>query len=187
MTVSRAQGFPFFLAWSTVLQGWALAEQGQEEAGMMQLHEGLAAWRATGAELTRPYMLAVLAEVYGKRAQATAGLNVLDEALAAVDRTAERWWEAEMYRLKGEMLQQVPDENRQALWTPEACLQHALIIARRRQAKVLELRAAMSLHRLWRQQGQLGAAHQLLAEVYSRFTEGFSTADLREARALLAV
>jgi predicted ATPase len=187
MTVSRTQGFPFFLAWSTVLRGWALAEQGQEEAGMTQLHQGLAAWRATGAELTRPYMLAVLAEVYGKSAQTTAGLRMLDEALAAVDRTAEHWWEAELYRLKGELLQQVAGDRRQTTWTPEACLQQALVLARRQQAKVLELRAAMSLSRLWQQQGQRAAVHQLLAEVYGRFTEGFSTADLREARALLAV
>jgi DNA-binding winged helix-turn-helix (wHTH) protein/predicted ATPase len=187
MTVSRTQGFPFFLAWSTVLQGWALAEQGQEEAGMTQLHQGLAAWRATGAELTRPYMLAILAEMYGKSAQATAGLKILDEALAAVDRTAEHWWEAELYRLKGELLQQVADDGKQTMWTPEACLQQALVIARRQQAKVLELRAAMSLSRLWQQQGQRAAVPHMLAEVYSRFTEGLSTADLREARALLVI
>lgn len=154
---------------------------------MTQLHQGLAAWRATGAELTRPYMLAVLAEVYGKSAQTTAGLRMLDEALAAVDRTAEHWWEAELYRLKGELLQQVAGDRRQTTWTPEACLQQALVLARRQQAKVLELRAAMSLSRLWQQQGQRAAVHQLLAEVYGRFTEGFPTADLREARALLAV
>jgi predicted ATPase len=187
MRVARTQGFPFFLAWSTVLQGWALAEQGQEEAGMRQLHQGLTAWRATGAELTRPYMLAILAEMYGKSAQASAGLKILDEALAAVDRTAEHWWEAELYRLKGELVQQGADDGQQTMWTPETCFQQALVIARRQQAQVLELRAAMSLSRLWQQQGQRTAGPHMLAEVYSRFTEGLSTPDLRDARALLVV
>jgi len=107
---------------------------------------------------------------------------VLAEALAGVDKTGERYWEAELYRLKGELLlrQALPDEHQ-----AETCFQQALAVARRQQAKSLELRTAMSLARLWQRQGQRAAARQLLAEVYGWFTEGFDTADLQEAKALL--
>jgi predicted ATPase len=178
-------------------RGWALAEQGQPEAGMRQLQQGLTAWRATGTELICPYVLAILAEVYGKQAQAAAGLAMLAEACAAVERTAERWWEAELYRLKGELLRQSAGQAPPpAAWRPapapetpggeaETCWQRALVIARRQQARILELRAAMSLGRLWQSQGRRADAYQLLSPVYGWFTEGFDTPDLREAQALL--
>src|SRR5439155_19439767 len=147
-----------------------------------QMREGLADWRATGVEIGRPWLLALIAEVYGQVGQAKEGLAVLAEALARVDKTSERWYEAELYRLKGELLlaQTAPDEHQ-----AETCLRRALDIARHQQAKSWELRAAMSLSRLWQRQNKREAACQLLGEIYGWFTEGFDTADLQEARALL--
>jgi predicted ATPase len=143
----------------------------------------LAAFEATGAKAARPYWLALLAEACGEGGQAKEGLEVLAEALAAVHTTGERFYEAELYRLKGELLLTLSRENS---GEAEICFHEALEIARRQQAKSLELRAAMSLSRLWRQLGRPEEARQLLAEVYGWFTEGFETADLREAKALLA-
>jgi predicted ATPase len=130
----------------------------------------------------RPYFLALLAEGYGITGQPKAGLAALAEALTLVDKTGERWYESELYRLKGELLlQQSPNHHTEA----HTCFQQALDVARAQQAKSLELRAATSLASLWQQQGERADAHQLLAEVYDWFTEGFNTADLQEARELL--
>jgi len=104
IALSSEQGFPLFLAYGTILQGWVLAEQGQGEEGIAQMHQGLAAARATGAEIDSPYFLVLLAEAYGKVEQAEEGLAMLIEALAVVHKTGVRWWEAELYRLKGELL-----------------------------------------------------------------------------------
>jgi predicted ATPase len=114
--------------------------------------------------------------------QTTEGLEALAEALAILPKSGVRWWEAELYRLKGELLLQHAVAQRKEV---EACCQQALAVARRQEAKSLELRAAMSLGRLWQQQGQQAEAHDLLAPIYSWFTEGFDTADLQEAKALL--
>ena len=186
MALAHEHGFPFWVAWGTILRGWALAAQGQEEDGIAQLRQGLAAYQATGTAQGRTYWLALLAEAYGRAGQAEAGLTVLTEALAVVDKTGERFCEAELYRLKGELLLAQAD-NRQKRREIEACFLKALDIAHGQQAKLFELRAAMSLSRLWQQQGKCAAAHQLLAEVYGWFTEGFDTVDLQEARALLEV
>ena len=128
------------------------------------------------------YHLGLLAEAYGQAEQAEEGLRLLAEALAHVDTTGERCSAAEVYRLKGELLlrQAIPDEAQ-----AETCLHQALDIARHQQAKARELRAALGLSRLWQRQGKRAEARQLLAEIYGWFTEGFDTADLREARALL--
>jgi predicted ATPase len=184
------QGFALWVAGGTFLRGWALAEQSPEavagagpwEEGVAQMHQGLAAWCATGAEVARPYMLALLAETSAQGGQREEGLPLLAEALAMTNDTEERRWEAELYRLKGELLlqQAAPDAP-----PAEACFQQALAIARRQQAKSWELRTAMSLARLWQQQGKRAAARQLLAEIYGWFTEGFDTPDLQEAKALL--
>jgi predicted ATPase len=132
----------------------------------------------------RPYYLALLADGYGKAGQAEEGLRVLAEALAAVEGTGERWWEAELKRLKGELL--LACEGPRQTWVEaEGCFQQACEVARHQQARSLELRAAASLSRLWQRQGKRNAARQLLAEVYGWFTEGFDTADLQEAKALL--
>jgi predicted ATPase len=170
------------LATGTILRGWALAEQGQGEEGMAQMRQGLAARHATGAEADRPYLLALLAEGYGKAGRTMEGLHVLAEALAVMDAIRERYYEAELYRPKGAfLLRHAAEQDAEA----EACFHQALEVARRRQAKSLELRAAMSLARLWQSQGKREDARQLLAEIYGWFTEGFDTADLQEAKALL--
>ena len=178
------QGFPLFLAWGTILQGWAVAEQGQGEEGIAQIRQGLAAWRSTGAELIRSNFLALLAAEYGNVGQAKEGLTVLAEALAIVCHSGERNYQAELYRLKGELLLQQSQEN---CSEAEACFQQALAIARQQQAKSWELRAATSLAHLWQQQGKTTEARDLLAPVYEWFTEGFDTADLKDAKALLDV
>ena len=187
ITLSTERGFPHRLAEGVLLQGWALAMQGQTEEGIAQLRQGMAAWRATGAEIAWPLWLALLAEAYGKAGQAGEGLTVLAEARALVHKTEERFWEAELYRLTGELLlaQEDTRDKGQKLEAVETCFRQALDIARRQQAKSLELRATMSLSRLWQRQGKRTEAHALLAPIYGWFTEGFETADLREAKELL--
>ena len=210
MTLSTEQGFPYWLAIETIVQGWTLAEQGQVEEGIAQMHQGLAAYRATGAELQRPSFLALLAEAHRKVGQMEEGLAVLAEALAQVEKTGERYYEAELYRLKGTLTlqsktslgqvldksktspKQVQDKSRASQdklddteKEAEECFHKAIEIARKQQAKSLELRAVMSLARLWQQQGKKEEAWQMLAEIYGWFTEGFDTKDLKEAKALL--
>jgi predicted ATPase len=148
----------------------------------VQIHQGLAAWQAMGAKVLRPYGLALLAEASAQVGQFEAGLAMLAEALGLVDTTGERFWEAELHRLKGELL--LARSSKRAV-EAEASFRQALAVARRQQAKSLELRAAMSLSRLWQQQGKCKEAQELLAPVYGWFTEGFDTVDLREAKALL--
>jgi len=182
LALANEHGFPYWLAEGTILQGWALAEHGQAEKGIARIRQGLSAYQATGAELFRTYWLALLAEAYGTVAQTEAGLHTLDEALAMVDKTGERVYEAELYRLKGEFtLRRSPEHHTEA----ETCFRQALEVARRQQAKSWELRAAISLSRLWQRQDKRAEAHELLASIYGWFTEGFDTADLQEARALL--
>jgi class 3 adenylate cyclase/predicted ATPase len=183
MALANEKGFPLYVALGMFMRGWALAVQGQGEEGIAQLHQGLAAFRAVGLELGRSWHLALLAEAYGEVGQTAAGLTVLAEALAVVDKTGEeRYWEAELHRLKGELLLVLSTDN---TTEAEACFHQALDIARRQEAKSLELRAAISLSRLWQQQGKRTEARALLAPIYSWFTEGFDTADLREAKGLL--
>jgi predicted ATPase len=175
-------GFPYWMAFGAMSYGWALVHQGQAQDGIAQLHQGLRAFRATGAELTRPYFLALLAEAYGTLGQLDAGLTVLAEALTHANTTGDSWYEPEIHRLKGALLlQQSLDNQAEA----ETCFHHALDLARNQQAKSFELRAATSLARFWEQQGKRQEAHDLLAPVYHWFTEGFDTADLQDAKALL--
>jgi predicted ATPase len=182
MSLATEQGFPVWVAYSSMLRAWALAHHGQAKEGIAQLHQGLTAWRATGAEIHRPYFLMLLAEAHGTIGQPEAGLTVLAEALTLVDKTGERWYESELYRLTGALLlQQSADHRAEA----QACFYQALDVARGQQAKSFELRAAMSLSRLWLQQGKRHEALELLAPIYGWFTEGFDTADLQEAKALL--
>jgi len=182
MTLSTEQRFAFWVVSATVLRGWALAEQGQGEEGIVQIREGLATWQAMGEALYQPLFRALLAETYGKVGQPEAGLTVLAEVLADVHNTGLCFCEAELYRLQGELLlQQAAGRSGEA----EACFRQALDVARRQQAKSWELRATMSLSRLWQRQSKRAEARELLAELYGWFTEGFDTADLQEARALL--
>jgi predicted ATPase len=181
MAFSTEQRIAQWLAQGAVLQGWALAVQGHGAEGIARIRQGIVAWRATGAELVQPWNLALLAEAYKQAGRAAEGLHAVAEALTLVQKTAERWWEGELYRLKGELLLAHLQDQHQA----ETCFHHALTVTRRQQAKSLELRAATSLARLWQCQGQHVAARDLLAPVYGWFSEGFDTADLQEARALL--
>jgi DNA-binding winged helix-turn-helix (wHTH) protein/predicted ATPase len=184
---SQEQGFTSYLALGKVLGGWVVAEQGNREEGLSQMCQNLVAWRATGAESARPYYLALLAEVYGTAGHPEEGCRVADEGLAEGGNTGGRFFEAEMYRLRGEFT--LAQSNVQSLESrikeAEECFLKAIDIARWQQAKSLELRAVMSLGRLWQQQGKTAEARQLLAEIYNWFTEGFNTKDLQEDKALL--
>jgi class 3 adenylate cyclase/predicted ATPase len=181
-TLSTEQGFPLWVERATIRRGWALAEQGQLEEGIAHMHQGLAVLHAMGGELTRPHTLCLLAEAYGKMGQIEKGLALLSEALAGVEDNGERFWEAELYRVKGELLRmQGPDEAE-----PETCFRQAVEIARGQRAKSLQLRAVMSWCRLLKHQGKKEKARKMLADTYGWFTEGFDTADLQEAKALLA-
>src|SRR5262249_39045320 len=151
------------------------------------IRQGLVALRAGGREVGPMYFLALLAEAYGRAGQTEEGLVALAEALEMVRKTGERWWEAELYRLKGQLTlaqSSVPNPQSQ-IHNPqseaEACFHQAIEIARRQSAKSLELRAVVSLSRLWQRQGRKAEARQMLAEIYGWFTEGFDTADLKEA------
>jgi predicted ATPase len=180
MTIATDQALPLHLSQVMPLRGWALAESGQGEEGIAQIHQGLAAYQATGATRDRPYYLALLAEASAKVGRTTEGLEALTEALATLGTSGARWWEAELYRLRGELLLSADKEA-----AAEACFHQALDLACRRQARSLELRVAMSLARLWQPQGKRAEAYALLVPIYSWFTEGFDTLDLQEAKALL--
>jgi predicted ATPase len=182
VALSTEQGFPLWAATGTTLRGWALAMQGQGEVGLAQVRQGTAAWRATGAALFVPCFCTMLAEVYDHLGYTEEGLQALAEAHTLVEQQEERWWEAEIYRLRGVLLLRQSGTAQEEV---ETWLQRALVVARRQQAKSLELRAAMSLSRLWQQQGKRAEAYALLAPVYGWFTEGFDTADLQEAHTLL--
>jgi predicted ATPase len=184
MALCTEHGFAQLQALGSLLQGWALAIRQQGEDGLIYIHQGLASYEATGAAVGRPQYLTLLAEAYGQVRQVDMGLVVLTEALTVAGRTGEQSYEAEIHRLTGHLLLAGSGVNHPEA---EARLHRALDIARHQQAKSLELRAATSLARLWRQQGKRTEAYQLLAEVYDWFTEGFETLDLREARALLNV
>lgn len=201
--VSSENGLALYEAMATIARGGALTEQGQEEEGVEQMRQGLAAHQATGAELARSHFLALLGEALGRNGQAEEGLRLLDEALGLADRDGEICspHQAELYRIKGELLlmqatsrdlsrvaagggavvKPEPPEVAQA----EGCFSRSIKIARRQKAKSWELRAVMSLARLYQNRGRMEEARDLLTHIYDRFTEGFDTADLREAKALL--
>ena len=181
IAVAGEQGFPIYLAWGTVLQGWEMADQGQPQEGIARIHQGLSAYAATGASLGRPNLLAMLAEACGKARQIEAGLASVAEALAFAEDTGERLDEAALYRLKGELMLQMPDKEAEA----EACFQKAIALAHHQGARSLELQAALSLAQLWRQQGKPDAAREILAPVHSSFTEGFDLADWQQAKVQL--
>ena len=179
--LSSEQGFNLYLSFGSILEGWSMIWKQREER-QERIHCGIRSWRATGAKLLEPYFLTLLAEVYRDLGQIKASLELVDEALSAVASSGENWWEAEVYRCKGKLLlhQDQPDASQ-----AESCFRQALDIASQQQAKSLELRAATSLARLWRDQDKRQAAFDLLAPIYNWFTEGFDTADLKDAKALI--
>lgn len=165
-----------------LLHGWALARQGYREEGIAQMRQGFADWEATGAKLLRPYYLGLLAETYGQGGQTTEAQRILSEALVTVQQTGERNYEAELHRLQGELrLMGLAERPASA----EAAFHRALEAARNQQARSLELRAAVSLGRLWQRQGRRLEAHRLLVEIYAPFSRGLDTQDAQDARTLL--
>ncbi|MBM3224651.1 MAG: tetratricopeptide repeat protein, partial [Candidatus Tectomicrobia bacterium] len=192
LTLAREQHFSQWLLEGALLYGGALVAQGRFVEGIAHLHKSLDAWRETAGRLGAPWYLALLAQAYGLAGQPEQALHWLREALEVVEMTGERWWEAEIYRLTGEYLLQAHTQAHTsppgaALW--DEAIRHvynALALAREQQVRILELRAAMSLSRLWQQQGKRVAAGQLLSSVLHWFTEGHRTPDLQEARACLA-
>jgi predicted ATPase len=182
IALSAEHGLTDSLAWATSLHGWAMAEQGRNEEGIAQIQEGLSAYRAAGAEVSRPGYLCMLAEACSGAGRVDDGLIALTEALAAADEREDRYCEPEMHRLKGELLLKQDQSN-----APEAlrCFERAIEIARKQCAKSFELRATVSLARLLREQGKTDEARTMLSEIYGWFTEGFDTADLKDAKALL--
>jgi predicted ATPase len=184
-----------------ILGGLALVHKGMVEKGMHQIQGGMATWRAIGAQISVPYFLSLLAEAYEKSGHPQKGLQVLTEALALTNNTEERWWEAELYRLYGELSLRLDERESKRLGdnstlaqssihlvtlsSPEECFRKALEVAQQQQAKSLELRAATSLARLKQRQRKPDEAFSILEEVYTWFTEGFGTADLQDAKLLL--
>jgi predicted ATPase len=182
VALATEQGFPLYRAAGTAVRGWALADGGQAEAGLAEIRRGLADYVATGAQMWSPYFLGLLAEALGRAGQAGSGLEVLAEALDQVDQIEGRWIEAELHRLRGELLLNLPLIDR---CEAEVCFRQGLTVAREQGATMWEVRAATSLGRLWLEQGRRPEVHDLLAPICHRFDGGFETADLRQARVIL--
>jgi predicted ATPase len=181
VALATEQGLPEILANGTMCQGWARVQQGEGEVGLGQIRDGLTHLQAAGLWVAVPFCLLMLAEAYERVGQIEEGLSVVAEALAVEDKTGERISEAALYVLKGRLLFFSKGDPAAV----EACFQRAIEIARRQSAKLPELGATVGLARLWQQRGKKDKARQMLAEIYGWFTEGFDTADLKEAKSLL--
>ena len=166
---------------ASVLQAATLIASGEVERGASLIREALATFRAQQAGLGRPWALSLAVDGCAKSGRVTEGLAILDECFAVVARDGERQWEAELHRLKGELLARLPDAAARA----EQAFHEAMVIARRQRALSLELRASLSLGRLLAKRGKRTRAISLIGEVYQRFTEGFDTGDLCAAREFL--
>jgi predicted ATPase len=177
--LAQEHGFAQWLAHAQVMRGWACAMQERHDEGKAAIEQGLMARATAGLASARPRDLVLFAEVCGMAGLPAEGLRALAEAQTI---SGVRYYEAELHRVKGELLLSESADNHSAA---EVCFRQAVDIACGRQAKWWELRAATSLSRLWQQQGKRQEACELLAPVYGWFTEGFDTADLQEARTLL--
>jgi predicted ATPase len=180
VAISNEQGFRDPLAIGNIMRGWCLGALGQAAEGIPLLIQGLTVCRAGGRKLMIPFFLTTLAEAYGMASQPREGLDQLAEAAKLVEATHERWIEAEIHRLQGGLLLSVHEPV-----AAENSYRRALEVARRQNARFWELRAALDLARLWREQGKRTEARDLLSPVYGWFTEGFDTRDLKQAKALL--
>jgi tetratricopeptide (TPR) repeat protein len=178
--IATEYGLSQWLAEAIVCRGFALVGLGQQAQGIAQLQTGLAAWNGTGARVIDTQWLGFIAQAHVQAGQFDDALPALDRATATAAATGECYYQAELHRLRGAVLAETGDATQAASW-----LQQAIDTARSQQAKSLELRAAMSLARLWRDQGKRHEARDLLAPVYGWFTEGFDTADLKDAKSLL--
>jgi len=166
-----------------VLLGWVKADQGRVDEGLADLLQGIEMFKRTGAAVNLPQFLSMLAEAYAKDGQFEAGLAAVDEGLALAEANSDLYWKPELLRLRGALTLEISQSEEVA----DACFREAIEVAQQQQSRLLELRSTVSLSRLWQRQGRRAEAHESLARVYDRFTEGFDTSDLREARALLAV
>ena len=183
ISLASDQDFSKWLMHCTILHQFGAATAGDHENVLNQFRQSLGAWKGANTFLAQPFYIVLLANVYEMNHYIDEGLETIQEALNVIDKTGERWFEAELYRIKGEFLLKLPTPS---LSQAEGAFQQALTMARHQQAKLWELRAAMSLSRLWRQQGESCAAYNLLTPVYEWFTEGFDMADLKQAKSLLA-
>ncbi len=192
--LAEKHGFAHLLGVVRLLSGWALVEQGKRQEGIAVIQAGLVAAQSRQAILIQPYAYALLAEALGKMGQLEEGLRCVREGLDLAEKTGERWWEAELYRVWGELLLMEKKKSQRAnvkgqmskVKRAERCFCQAIDIARSQQAKSLELRAVLRLSRVWDEQGRKTDARQLLEDCYSWFTEGFDTVDLQQAQGLLA-
>jgi hypothetical protein len=180
LATAAEHGFPMWQVLATVVRGWCVASLGKPDEGTTQLQECVTLWRSFGAEVGMPLFLTFLADAYGKAGQPEEGLKQIAEAARSMEVRNERVCEAEMRRIQGELFRSM-----QKVSAAEASFREGIAVARRQSAKLFELRSAMSMARLWRDQGKLDEARKLLAPVYGWFTEGFDTLDLGEAKALL--
>lgn len=179
--LAQEKGFPNWLLAGMVVQGWAMVCKGEQEAGTSIVEQAVNFWRSSGSELVVPYFMATLADCYSKSGRLSEALTTLNEAFSYTNKNSDLWYEAEMYRLKGEFLLK---ESNNITRAEEAFLK-AITIAQNQQAKLLQLRATTSLARLWQSQNKQTAAYEKLSEIYRWFTEGFQMPDLKEAKLLL--
>ena len=182
VTLADEKGAPYWKAMGISVRGWLFALTGKASEAVQTITSGMTALRATGATLYAPRHLSYLAAAHAELGQLDEASRCINDAIAAVETTKERWFEAEVHRTAGEIALKSPEPDAAKA---EAYFKRALAIAREQQAKSWELRAAMSMARLWRDQGRRDEARDLLAQVYGWFTEGFDTLDLKEAKALL--
>jgi predicted ATPase len=182
VALADEKGSLFWKAFGRLAQGSILALTGKASEAVKMITSGLSEFRSTGSTLLVPTHLSYLARAYGELDQFDDAWRCTDEAIAAVEKTRERWAEADLHRVAGELalMSRQPNEAK-----AEACFDRALAIARAQQAKSWELRAAMSMARLWLAQGKQKEARQLLAPIYGWFTEGFDTLDLKKAKEML--
>jgi predicted ATPase len=179
---SERQRLPYFGGEAKVILAWASDEQASTEIAIGKMRDLYASREITAHRANGTFLLSLLADAEERVGRPAMGLGVLDEALALAEEMDERWWEAELHRLKGQLLLSLTADNAAAA---EACYERAINVAQGQGAKSLELRAATSLTRLWHRQGKVETARELLAPIYAWFTEGFDTVDLKEAKALL--
>jgi predicted ATPase len=184
MAIASEHGFLHWKHQATILRGWALAELGQIDDGLNQIGAGLEAYEATESGLACPWFRSLLAEAYAKASRPDAALRALDDSLAITQRTGERFFLAEIYRLQGEIT--VAHRGLDAAGETEACYKRSLEVGCEQEALAWELRTAVSLARLWRDVGKPQDAADLLASVHSRFSQGFDTPDVKEAAQLMS-
>jgi TOMM system kinase/cyclase fusion protein len=188
LSLSTEHDFPFYRPWAMMLRGWVLTERGELLQGIAAMRAGLNEYQVIGAEVLRPAFLSLIADAHGKAGQVEKAFGALDEAQALADKCHEQWWQAELYRLRGELiLKRLDFQNLHQEYEHEAggWFERAIAIAQEQKAKSLELRATRSLCRLWMRQSKRSEARNILLEVFTSFTEGFDTPDLQQAKELL--